>query len=139
MIAGLLLDSGILFFIAAVLTFVGITLWMRLHRLPQSVDRREQNRIRLESKRKSAVRLPTAADSGKIDPPTTESPRIDRSIEVGGARTQNFSHDRRVTREEMTEITPEQNDLWTRIGARRRGASIPSDDKPVGGSSWSTE
>src|SRR5215207_7207285 len=68
--------------------------------------------------RNRAIRLPSDADLGKIDPIQAETGRVETSIEIKSAGFQRLSPDRRVTRAEFDEIMPEPNEMWARIGVR---------------------
>jgi len=85
--------------------------------------------------RNRAIRLPSDADLGKIDPIQAETGRVETSIEIKSAGFQRLSPDRRVTRAEFDEIMPEPNEMWARIGVRRQDASLQSDDKAADSSS----
>ena len=105
----------------------------RWQRLPKPEVRRQFDRE--STRRHRAIRMPTDADRGKIEPIQMETVRVETSIEIKGAGFQKLSPDRRVTRAEFDEIMPEPNEIWARIGARHQDASFQADDKAADSSS----
>jgi hypothetical protein len=105
----------------------------RRQRLPKPEVRRQFDWA--NSGRNRAIRLRSNFEADKIDPVQVETVRHDTSIEIKGVGFQQLSPDRRVTRAEFIEIMPEPNDVWARIGARHRGASMQTDDKATDSSS----
>jgi hypothetical protein len=131
MIAGYLFDAIILIIVVIAVPF-GLLCGIervsrsRSQRLPNPDVRRHFDWARTGKNR--AVRLPSDADLGKIDPIPIETARLESSIEIKGAGFQSLWSDRRVTRAEFDEIMPEPNEVWTRIGARPQDASMRTDD-----------
>jgi hypothetical protein len=126
---GLLFELAILivvalgFFVSARVLGGRISL-SRQQRLPQ-VDRpRDFDWRRLRNRRNLAFRLPSNADSGKLEPIHARDIGIQSSIEVHAARADMFSHERRVNKTDCREILLRSKDAWIRIGARTMNASL---------------
>jgi hypothetical protein len=90
----------------------------RQQQLPH-VDRpRDFDWRRLRKRRNLAIRLPSNADSGKLEPIHARDIGIQPSVEVHAGRADTFSHDRRVNRTDYREILLRSKGAWIRIGAR---------------------
>ena len=96
----------------------------RQQQLPQ-VDRpREFDWRRLRNRRNLALRLPSNADSGKLEPMHARDIRIQSSIEVHAARTDRFSHESRVNKTDYREILLRPKGVWIQISARTMDAPM---------------
>jgi hypothetical protein len=100
----------------------------RHQQLPQLDRSRDFDWRRLRRRRQLAVRLPSNADSGKLEPGQSRELEIIASIEVHGARADAVSPERRVYKSDFRDILFMRKGVWIRIGARKRDSSLHFSD-----------
>jgi hypothetical protein len=113
---------GLLVAVRAVGNFMVQSKWNQPPDASRGSDSRSFSR-----KKKRTVGIPSSADDGKVEPLGGQETMLGDYFGMTIASRQSFASDRQVSKSALNGILTNRNGTWTRVGHKRRDASVRSD------------